>query len=168
MGKKWKQWQTLFSGTPKALQILTATMKLKDPCLGRKAMTNPDHIFKSRNITLLTNVCIVKTMFFLVVMYGSENWTIKKTECWRMLLNCDIREDSWESLGQQGDNKSVIWFDNQSVLKEISSEYSLEGVMLKLKLQYFVHLMWRAKIREKILMLGKIEGRRKRERQRMR
>ena len=149
MGKKWKQWQTLFSETPKALQILTKTMKLKDTCLGRKAMTNPDHIFKSRSITFLTNVCIVKTMVFPVVMWGSENWAVKKTECWRILSNCDYQRKLLRIPGLQGDNKSVIWFDNQSVLKEISSEYSLEGVMLKLKLQYFVHLMWRAKIREK-------------------
>ena len=103
--------------------------------LGRKAMTNLDNILKSRDITLLTKVHLVKAMVFPVVMYGSENWTIKKAECqridafelwcWRKLLR-----DPWTA------NSS-----NQSILKEISPEYSLEGLMLKLKLQYFGHLM---------------------------
>ena len=125
-------------------------------------MTNLDSILKSRDITLPTKVCLVKAMVFLVVMYGCESWTIKKAErrrndafelwCWRRLLR-------------------VPWTarrSNQSILKEISPEYSLNGLMLKLKLQYFGHLMQRADSFEKTLMLGKIEGRRRRGRQRMR
>ena len=138
MGKQWKQWETLFSWTPKSLQIVTAAMKLKDLLLGIKAATNWDSILKSRDITLPAKVRLVKAMVFPVVMYGDESWTIKKTEhqridafelwCWRRLL--------W-----------VPWTarrSNQSILMEIIPEYSLEGLMLKLKLQYFGHLMWRA------------------------
>ena len=130
--------------------------------LGRKAMTNLNSILKSRDITLLTKVCLVKAMVFPVVMYGCESWTIKKAEgqsidafelwCWRRLLR-------------------VLWTarrSNQSILKEISPEYSLEELMLKLKLQYFGHLMWRTDSLEKTLMLGKIEGGRRRGWQRMR
>ena len=118
-------------------------------------MTNLDNILKSRDITLLTKVRIVKAMAFPIVTYGCESWTIKKAErqrtdafelwCWRRLLR-------------------VPWTarrSNQSILKEINPEYSLEGLMLKLKLQYFGHLMRRADSLEKTLMLGKIEGRRK-------
>ena len=125
-------------------------------------MTNLDSILKSRDITLLTKVHLGKTVIFPVVMYGHESWTIKKAEhqridafvlwCWRRLLR-------------------VPWTarrSNQSILKEISPEYSLEGLMLKLKLQYFGHLMQRTDSLEKTLMLGKIEGRRRRGRQRMR
>ena len=124
--------------------------------LGRKVMTNLDSILKSRDITLPTKVCLVKAMVFPVVMYGCESWTIKKAECrsidafelwcWRRLLR-------------------VPWTarrSNQLILKEISPEYSLEGLMLKLKLQYFGHLMPRTDSFEKILMLGEIEGRRRR------
>ena len=124
--------------------------------LGRKAMTNLDSIFKSRDITLLTKVHPVKAMVFPILMYGYESWSIKKAEhrridafelwCWRRLLR-------------------VLWTarrSNQSILKEISSEYSLEGLMLNLKLQYFGHLMQRADSFEKTLMLGKMEGRRRR------
>ena len=130
--------------------------------LGRKAMTNLDRILKSREITLPTKVHLVKAMVFPVVMYGCESWTVKKTEhqrtdafqlwCWRRLLR-------------------VLWTErisNQSILKELSPEYSLEGLRLKLKLQYFGHLMWRTDSLEKTLMLGKIEGERRRGRQRMR
>ena len=125
-------------------------------------MTNLDSIFKSKDITLPTKVHLVKAMVFPVVMYGCESWTIKKAEhwridafelwCWRRLLRvpCTAR------------------ISNQSILKEISPGCSLEGLMLKLKLQYFGHLMQRADSFEKPLMLGKIEGRRKRGRQRMR
>ena len=129
--------------------------------LGKKVMTNLDSILKSRHITLPTKVCLVKTMVFPVVMYGCESWTIKKAEhrridafelwCWQRLLR-------------------VPWTarrSNQSILKEISPGCSLEGLMLKLKLQYFGHLIRRADSLEKTLMLGKIEGRR-RGRQRMR
>ena len=129
--------------------------------LGRKAMTNLDSILKSRDITLPTKVHLVKPMgcgfcffFFPVFMYGCENWTIKKAECWRlMLLNCGVGKDSWESLGLQGDQ-------TKSILQEISPGYSLEELMLKLKLklQYFGHLMWRADSLEKTLMLGGIWG----------
>ena len=132
--------------------------------LGRKVTTNPnlDSILKSRDITLPTKVHLVKAMVFPVVTYGCESWTVKKAEhrridafelwCWRRLL-------------------SVPWAvrrSNQSILKEISPEYSLEGLMLKLKLQYFGHLMQSTELLEEILMLGKIEGRRKRGQQRMR
>ena len=129
--------------------------------LGRKVMTNLDSIFKSRNITLPTKVCLVKAIVFPVVMYGCECWTVKKAEhrridafelwCWRRLLR-------------------VPWTarrSNQSILK-ISPGYSLEGLMLKLKLQYFGHLMQRAASFEKTLLLGKIEGKRRRGPQTMR
>ena len=130
--------------------------------LGRKAMTNLDSILESRDITWPTNVCLVKTMVFPEVMYGCESCTIKKAEC--------LRTDAfdlwcWRRLLR------VPWtarISNQSILKEISLEYSLEGLMLKLKLQYFGHLMWRTESLEKTLMLEKIEGRRRRRWQRMR
>ena len=130
--------------------------------LERKVMTNIDSILKSRDITLPTKVHLVKAMVFPVVMYGCKSWTIKKAEhrridafelwCWKRLLR-------------------VPWTarrPNQSILKEISPEYSLQGQMLKLKLQYFGHLMGKADSFEKTLMLGKTEGRRRRGRQRMR
>ena len=129
--------------------------------LGRKVMTNPDSIFKSRDITLPTKVHLVKVMVFPVVMYGCESWTVKKAECRRIdafELWC------WKRLLR------VPWTarrSNQSILKEISPGCSLEGLMLKLKLQYFGHLMWRADSFEKTLMMGKIEGRRRRGQQRM-
>ena len=125
-------------------------------------MTNLDSIFKSRNITLPTKVCLVKAMVFPVVMYGCESWTVKKAEhqriddfelwCWRRLLRVP-----WTAMRS-----------NQSILREINPEYSLEGLMLKLKLQYFGHLMRRIDSLEKTLMLGGIGGRRRRGRQRMR
>ena len=125
-------------------------------------MTNLNNILKSRDITLLTKVCLIKAMVFPVVTYGCESWTIKKAECQRIdafELWC------WRRLLR------VPWTarrTNQSILKEISPEYSLEGLMLKLKLQYFGHLMQGTDSLEKTLMLGKIEGRRRRGRQRMR
>ena len=135
--------------------MVTAAMKIKKCLLlGRKAMTNLDRILKSRDISLLTKVCLVKAMVFPVVVYGCENWTIKKAEhqrtdafelqCWRRLLRvpCTAR------------------ISNQSILKEISPGCSLEGLIVKLKLQYFGRLMWRADSFEKTLMLRKIEGRR--------
>ena len=130
--------------------------------LGRKAMTNLDSKSKSRDITLPTKVCLVKAMFFPVVMCGCESWTIKKAECQR---NDAFELWYWRRLLR------VPWTarrSNQSILKEISPEYSLEGLILKLKLQYFGHLMQRTDSLEKTLMLGKIEGGRKRGRQRMR
>ena len=130
--------------------------------LGRKAMTNLGCILKSRDISMPTRVRLIKATFFLVIMYGCESWTIKKAEhqridafelwCWRRLLR-------------------VPWAarrSNQSILKEFRPEYSLEGLMLKLKLQYFGHLMQRAASLEKTLLLGTIEGRKRRRRQRMR
>ena len=124
--------------------------------LGRKVMTNLDSILKSRDITLPTKVCLVKAMVLPVVMYGYKSWTIKKAKhqiiyvfelwCWRRLLTV-----SWNARRY-----------NQSILKETSSEYSLEGLMLKQKLQYFGHLMQRSDSLEKTLMLGKIEGGRRR------
>ena len=130
--------------------------------LGDKAMTNLGSILKSRDITLPTKFHLVKAMVFPVVMYGCESWTIKRADhlridafelwCWRKLLRIP-----WTSRRS-----------NQSILRKINPEYSLEGLMLKLKLQYFGHLMWRTDSLEKTLMLGKIEGRRRRGQQRMR
>ena len=130
--------------------------------LGRKVMTNLHSILKTRDITLPTKVCLVKSIVFPVVMYGCESWTVKKAEhqridafepwCWRRLLRVP-----W-----------TVRKSNQSILKEISPGCSLEGLMLKLKLQYFGHLMWRVDSLEKALMLGGIRGRRRRGRQRMR
>ena len=134
MGKQWKQCLTLFWGAPKSLQIVIAAMKLRHLLLGRKVMTNIYSILKRRDITLPTKVHLVKAIVFPVVMYGCENWTVKKAEhqridafelsCWRRLL-------------------SIPWTarrSNQFILKEISPGCSLEGLMLKLKLQYFGHL----------------------------
>ena len=137
--------------------MVTASHEIKRHLLlGRKTMTNLDSILKSRDITLPTKVHLVKAVVFPGVMYGSESWTIKKAECqrinafelwcWRRLLRV-----SWTARRS-----------NQSILKEISPEYSLEGLMLKLKLQHFGHLMRRTDSLEKTLMLGKIEGRRRR------
>ena len=117
--------------------------------LGRKAMTNLDRLLKSRDITLMTKVHIVKAMVFPVVMYGCESWTIKLNVEELMLLNCGVGEDSL-----------ITRRSNQLTLKEINFE--LEGLMLKLKLQYFSHLMQRTDSLEKTLMLGKIEGGRRR------
>ena len=123
--------------------------------LGRKAVTNKDSVFKSRDITWTTKVCLVKAMAFPVVMYRCESWTIQKAEHWKtdaFKLSC------WRRLLR------VPWTarrSNQSILKEINSEYSLEGLMLKLKLQYFGHLSRRADSLGKTLMLGKIDGRRR-------
>ena len=130
--------------------------------LGRKAITILDSILKSRDITLSTKVRLVKAMVFPVVVYGYESWTLKKAEHWRI--------DAFE-LWCWRRFLRVPWTarrSNQSIQKEISLEYSLEGLILKLKLQYFVHLMQRADSFEKTLMLGKIEGRRRRGQQRMR
>ena len=129
--------------------------------LGRKVINNLDSILKSRDIILPTKVHLVKAMVFPVVMYGCESWTIKKAGCWRIdafELWCWRRllRDPWTARRS-----------NQSILKEICPEHSLEGLMLKLKLQYFGHLMWRTDSLEKTLMLGKIEGRRRRGWQRM-
>ena len=160
MGKQWKQWKTVFWGF-KITSDGDCSHEIKR-CLffGRKAMTNLDSILKSRDITLPTKVHLSKAVVFPVVIYGCENWTIKKAEhwkidsfelwCWRRLLrvHCTARSS------------------NQSILKEINPKYSLEG--LKLKLQYFGHLMRRADSFKNTLTLEKIEGRRRRGWQRMR
>ena len=142
--------------------MVTAAMKLKDACSLEEVITNLDSILKSRDITLPTKVRLVKALVFPVVMYGCESWTIKNAEsrridafelwCWRRLFSvpCNARTS------------------NQSILKEISPECSLEGLMLKLKLQYFGHLMRRTDSFEKTLMLGLIEGESRKGRQRMR
>ena len=142
-------------GAPKSLKMVTEFTKLRHLLLGRKAMTNVDDMLKRRDITFPTKVHLVKAMVFPAVMYGCESWTIKKEEhqridafelrCWRRYLR-------------------VPWTarrSNQSMLKGINLEYPLEGLMLKLKLQYFGHLMGRTDSLEKSLMLVKIEGRRR-------
>ena len=153
-GKQWKKWRTLFWGAPKSLQMVTAAMKLKRCLLlGRKVMTNLDSILKGRDITLPTKVHLVKAMVFPVVMYGCESWMIKKAEC--------LRIDAFE-LWYWRRLLRVPWTarrSNQSILKEISPGCLLEGLMLKLKLQYFGYLMRRTDSLEMTLMLGKIEGR---------
>ena len=163
MEKQWKQWETLFEGGFKITADGNCSHEIKR-CLflGRKAMSNLDSIFKSRDITLPTKVHLVKAMVFPVVRYGCESWTIKKAERQRI----DAFELwHWKRLLR------VPWTarrSHQSILKEISLEHSLEGLMLKLKLQNFGHLMQRTDSLEKTLMLGKIEGGRRRGRQRMR
>ena len=162
MGKQWKQCQTIFGGSKITADGDCSHEIKRCLLLGRKVMTNLDSILKSRDITLPTKVHLVKAMVFPVVMYGCESWAIKKAECqtidafelwcWRRLLR-------------------VPWTarrSNQSILKEISPGISLEGMMLKLKLQYFGHLMRRVDSLEKTVMLGGIGGRRRRGRQRMR
>ena len=163
MGKQWKQCQTLFFGGSQITTDGVCSHEIKRRfLLGRKVMTNLDNILRSRDITLPTKVCLVKAMVFPVVMYGCESWTVKKVEhrridafelwCWRRLLRVP-----WTA------RKS-----NQPILKEISLGCSLEGLMLKLKLQYFGHLMRRVDSLEKTLMLGGIGGWRRRGWQRMR
>src|SRR5574340_1201975 len=156
-GKQWKQCQTLYFGGSKINADGDCSHEIKRRLLlGRKVMTNLDSIFKSRDITLPTKVRLVKAMVFPVVMYGCDSWTVKKAEhqridafelwCWRRLLR-------------------VPWTarrSNQSILKEINPGISWEGMMLKLKLQYFGHLMRRVDSLEKTLMLGGIGGRRRR------
>ena len=161
MGKQWKQWQTTLLGSKITADGDCSHEIKRHLLLERKAMTNLDNILKSRGIALLTKFCLVKAMAFPVVMYAYESWNIKKAEfwsdafelwCWRRVLR-------------------VPWTarrSNQSILKEISPEYILEGLMLKLKLQYFGHLRRRTDSLEKTLMLGKTEGGRRRGRQRMR
>ena len=163
MGKQWKQYQTLFYGGSKITADGDCSHEIKRCLLlGRKVMTKLDSIFKSRDITLPTKVHLVKATVFPVVMYGCEIWIVKKTECQRIdafELWC------WRRLLR------VPWTarrSNQSILKEISPGCSLEGLMLKLKLQYFGHLMRRVDSLEKTLMLGGIGDRRRRGQQRMR
>ena len=162
MGKQWKVSDFIFGGSKITADDDFSHEIKRCLLLGRKVMTNLESIFKSRGIALLTKVCLLKAMVFPVVMYGYENWTTKKAEHWRINafeLWC------WRRLLR------VPWTarrSSQSILKEISPECSLEGLMLKLKLQYFGHLMWMTDSFEKTLMLGKIEGRRWKGQQRMR
>ena len=151
-GKQWKQWQTLLLGGSKINADRDCSHEIKRRLLlGRKVITNLDSILKSRDITLAIKVLLVKAMVFPVVMYGYESWTIKKAEHWRI----DAFEVwCWRRLLR------VPWTarrSNQSILKEISPECSLEGLMLKLKLQYFGHLMQSADSFKKTLMLGKLK-----------
>ena len=136
-GKKWKQWQTLFSWAPKITADGDFTLEMKRySLLGRKATTNLDSMFKSRDITLPTEVHIVKAMVFPLVMYGRESYTIKKAECWRI--------DAFKLWCWRGLLLRVPWAarrSNQSILKEINPEYSLEELMLMLKIQHFGYLM---------------------------
>ena len=162
MGKQWKQCQTLILGSKISADGDCSHEIKRHLLLGKKVMTNLESILKSRDINLSTKVHLIKAMVFPVVMYGCESWTVKKAECWRIgafELWC------WRRLLR------VPWVarrSKQSILKEISPGCSLEGLLLKLKLKYFGHLMWRADSLEKTLMLGKIGGRRRREQQRMR
>ena len=163
MGKQWKQCQTLFFWGSKITSDGDCSHEIKRRLLlGRKVMSNLDSIFKSRDTTLSTKVRLVKTMVFPVVMYGCESWTVKKAECRRIEafeLWC------WRRLLR------VPWTakrSNQSILKEINPGCSLEEMMLKLKLQYFGHLMRRVDSLEKTLMLGGLGGRKRRGRPRMR
>ena len=162
MGKQWEQWQTIFLGCKITADGDCSHEIKRRLLLGRKAMTNLDSILKSRDITLLTKTRLVKAMVFPVVMYGCESWTIKIAKfrtidafelwCWRRLFR-------------------VPWTarrSNEAILKEISPEHSLKGLMLKLKFQYFGHLMWRTDSLEKTRMLGKIKVGRRRGWQRMR
>ena len=163
MGKWWKRWETLFLGGSRITTDGDCSLDIKRRLfLGRKAMTDLDSLLKNRDITLPTKVYVVKAVVFPVVTYGCDSWTIKKAEHWRtdaFELWC------WRRLLR------VPWTarrSNQSILKEVSPEYSLEGLMLKLKFQYFGHLMWRTDSLEKTLVLGKVEGGRRWGRQRMR
>ena len=162
MRKWWKQWQTTFLGS-KIIADGDYSHKIKR-CLilGRKAMTNLDSIIRNRGITLPTKVHLIKAMVFPVVLYGCERWTIRKAECWRTDA---FDQWCWRRLLR------VPWTSrrsNQSILKEIIPKYSLDGLMLKLKLHYFGYLLWRTDSFEKTLMLGMSEDRRRRGQQRMR
>ena len=164
MGKQWKQWQTIFLGGSKITADGDCSHEIKRRLLlGRKVMTNLDSILKTRDITLPMKVCLVKGIVFPVVMYGCKSWDYKeswvpKNWCfWTVVLEKSPLGVPWTTRSS-----------NQYILKEISPEYSFKGLMLLLKLQYFGHLMWRADSFEKTLMLGKIEGWRRRGQQRMR
>ena len=156
MGKQWKQWQTIFLGSKSTADGNCSHEIKRHLLLGRKAMNNLDSILKSREITLPTKLHLVKAMVCPVVMYECESWTIKIAEYGRI----DAFELWWWRRLLR-----VPWTarrSNLSILKKISLEYSLEGLILKLKLQYFGHLIWRTDSLEKTLVQGKIEGRRKR------
>ena len=152
MGKQWKQWETIFLGSKITADGDCSHEIKRCLLLGRKVMTNLDSILKSRDITLPTKVGLVKAMVLPVVTYGCESWTIKKAEHWRIdtfQLWCWIRLLRVPWIGRTS---------NLSILKEISPEYSLEGLMLKLKLQYFGHLMRRTDSLEKTLMLERLKA----------
>ena len=152
MGKQWKQWQNLLFGSKITADGDYSHEIKRRLLLGRKVMTNLDSILKNGDITLPTKVHVVKAIVFPVIMYGCEIWTVKKAECWK-LDAFDVW--CWRRLLR------VPWTarrSNQSIFKEISPLCSLEGLMLKLKLQYFGHLMRRADSLEKTLMPGNIEG----------
>ena len=157
MGKQWKQCQTLFFWGSKITADGDCSHEIKRRLLlGRKVMTNLDSTLQSRDITLPTKVHLVKAMVFPVVVYGYESWTVKQAK--RQIIDA-FKVWYWRRLLR------VPWTarrSNQSILKEISPEYSLEGLMLNLKLQYFGYLMQRTDSLENTLMLGKIEGKRKR------
>ena len=163
MGKQWKQWETLFSWAPKSTADGDCSHEIKRHLpLGRKAMINLDSILKSRDINLLTKIRLFKTMVYPVIRYVCEIWTIKKAECWKI--------DAFE-LWCWRRHLIVPWTarrSNQSILKEISAEYILEGLMQKLKLQYIGHLIRKTDSLEETLMLWKIKSRRRRGWQRMR
>ena len=155
MEKQWEQWQSIFLGS-KIIDESDCSHEIKRHLpLGRKAMITLDSILKSRDITLPAKVHLVKAMVFPVVMYGCESWTIKKAEHWRIDA---VKLWCWNRLLR------VPWTarkSNQSILKKINPKYSLEGLMLKLKLQFFGHLMQRADSLEKTLMLGQTESMRR-------
>ena len=166
MANRWKTIETVrdfIFGGPKITADCDCSHEIKRHfLLGRKAMTSLDSILKSRDITLPTKFRLVKVMDFSIIMYGCENWTIKKAEHWRIDA-CELW--CWRRL------LKVPWTarrSDQSIIKEISPEYSLEGLMLKLKLQYSGDLMRRTDLLEKTLMLGRTEGDRRRGQQRMR
>ena len=155
MEKQWKQWQTLFSWALRSLQMVTVAMKLKMLDPWKKSYDQPRQHIKKQRHNFANKGPSSQGYGFPVTVYGCESWTIKKAEhwridsfelwCWRRLLRVPWTARSW----------------NQSILKDICPEYSLEGLMLKLKLQYFGYLMWRTDSLEKTLMLGKIEGKRR-------
>ena len=161
MGKRWKQWENIFLGSKITADGDCSHEIKRHLILERKYITNPDSILKCRDIILQKKTHLIKAMVFPVVMYGCESWTIKKAEhqkmdvfelwCWKRLLRIP-----W-----------IARISNWSIIKEINPEYSLEGLMLKLKLQFFGHLMQRTDSLERTLMLRKIEGRRRRGQQKM-
>ena len=148
MGKQWKQWQALFSWAPKSLQMVTSAMKLKDAAPWKKTMTNLDSILKSRDITLPTQVHLVKAM---VASNHVWLWELDHKESWVLTNWCFCTPVLEKTLESPLDCKEIKPVN----LKEISPEYTLEGLMLKLKLQYFGHLLRRTDLLEKTLMLGK-------------
>ena len=157
-----KQWHALFSASPKSLQMATKAMGLKDTCSWEKSYDKLIQCIKKQRHHFADKVHLVKAMVFPAVMYGceldqKESWAPKNWYFWTVVMEKSLLRAPWTARRS-----------NQSILKEVSPEYSLEGLMLKLKLQYFDHLMWGTNSLEKTLTLGKIEGRRRRGRQRMR